>query len=96
MNSLREKDDSLICFMRLRSKIISDKWRTITLILIYTNKAGVQNCTSYKGIKLTSHTMKLWERVIEWRLRESTHNIENQFRFTFEGQPWNKNTCYED
>jgi hypothetical protein len=29
-----------------------------------------------------SHTMKLWERVIEHRLRGMTHITMNQFRFT--------------
>lgn len=28
-----------------------------------------------------SHTMKLRERVIEWRLRQECHNTENQFSF---------------
>ncbi|GKB64330.1 retrovirus-related pol polyprotein LINE-1 [Tanacetum coccineum] len=31
------------------------------------------------GIKLLSHTMKLWERVIERRLRRETKVSENQF-----------------
>ena len=25
------------------------------------NKGNVQSCTNYRGIKLMSHTMKLWE-----------------------------------
>ena len=36
---------------------------------------------NYKGIKLMIHTMKLWEKVIEHRLREETRIAENQFRF---------------
>ncbi|XP_071687064.1 uncharacterized protein [Rutidosis leptorrhynchoides] len=34
-----------------------------------------------KGIKLLSHTIKLWERVIETRLRRETTISENQFGF---------------
>ena len=33
------------------------------------------------GIKLMCHTMKLWERVIEQRLRHETKISENQFGF---------------
>lgn len=38
-------------------------------------------CSNYRGIKLLSHTMKLWERVIERRLRRETRVSENQFGF---------------
>ena len=31
-----------------------------------------------------SHTMKLWEKVIEQRLRKETQVIENQFCFCWE------------
>jgi hypothetical protein len=37
--------------------------------------------TNYRGIKLMNHTMKLWERVIEHRLRVMTHITINQFGF---------------
>ena len=36
---------------------------------------------NYRGIKLMSHTMKLWERVIEHRLRKVTNVTQNQFGF---------------
>ncbi|KAL5170138.1 LINE-1 retrotransposable element ORF2 protein [Glycine soja] len=41
----------------------------------------IQNCPNYRGIKLMSHIMKLWERVIERRLRKETQVTENQFGF---------------
>nr|GFB92810.1 integrator complex subunit 11 [Tanacetum cinerariifolium] len=40
-----------------------------------------QVCSNYRGIKLLSHTMKLWERVIKRRLRRETSVSENQFGF---------------
>ena len=44
----------------------------------YLQKQGdIQNCISYHGIKLMSHTMKLWERVIDYRLRHETAISEN-------------------
>jgi hypothetical protein len=44
-------------------------------------QGDVQSCINYRGIKLMSHTIKLWERIIEHRLRGVTNVIENQFSF---------------
>ena len=41
-----------------------------TLIPIFKNKGDIQECGNYREIKLTSHTLKIWERVVEGRLRE--------------------------
>ena len=54
-----------------RSNKMPEEWRSI-LVPIFKNKIDVQSCTNYRGIKLMSHTMKLWERVIEHRLRRVT------------------------
>ncbi|KAM1895076.1 hypothetical protein ACFX13_043897 [Malus domestica] len=62
-------------------KKMPNEWRTSTLVPIYKNKGDVQNCMNYRGIKLMSHTMKLWERVIEHRLRQETRVSDNQFGF---------------
>ena len=43
--------------------------------------SGGVSCGNYRGIKLMSHTMKLWERMIERRLRKETQVTENQFGF---------------
>ena len=63
-----------------RSNKMPDEWRSI-LVPIYKNKGDIQSCTDYRGIKLMSHTMKLWERVIEHRLRAITWVSMNQFGF---------------
>lgn len=57
------------------------EWRKSILVPIYKHKGDVQQCNNYRGIKLMSHTMKLWERVIEHRLRGITKVSENQFGF---------------
>jgi hypothetical protein len=67
-----------------RSKKIPDEWRRSTVVPIFKNKGDIQSCTNYPGIKLMSHTMKLWEAVIEHRLREMTHITVNQFGFMSE------------
>ena len=47
------------------TKRIPDYWTKSILISIYKNKRDIQNCANYRGIKLMSHTIKLWKRVIE-------------------------------
>ena len=51
------------------------------MVPIYKNKGNIQGCTNYLGIKLMSHAMKLWKRVIEHRLRAITRVSMNQFGF---------------
>ena len=41
----------------------------------------MQSCSYYRGIKLISHTMKLWERVVEARLRREVTISEQQYGF---------------
>jgi hypothetical protein len=63
------------------SNKMSDQWRRSILVAIFKNKSDVQSCTNYQGIKLMSHTMKLWERIIEHHLRGVTNVTKNQFGF---------------
>ena len=39
------------------------------LVLLYKRKKDFKECENFLGIKLMSHTVKLWERVIELRIR---------------------------
>ena len=48
---------------------------------IYKEKGDIQDCGNYRGIKLMSHTMKVWEKIIDQRLREETTIGEGQFGF---------------
>ena len=60
---------------------IPDSWKKSKLIPIIKNKGDILECNNYRGIKLMSHFMKLWERIIEARLREIINIRENQFGF---------------
>jgi Reverse transcriptase (RNA-dependent DNA polymerase) len=60
---------------------MSDEWRRSILIPIFKNKGEIQSCTNYREIKFMSHTMNLWERVIEHRLRKLTTVSKNQLSF---------------
>ena len=65
----------------LQSNKMPDEWRKSTLIPLYKDKGVIQDCSNYRGIKLISHTIKLWEKVIEHRLREHAKIVENQLGF---------------
>ena len=58
-----------------------DEWRKSVIVPTYKNKGDIQNCTNYRGFKRLSHTMKLWEKVIDQRLKQKTKISENQFAF---------------
>ncbi|RXN38888.1 Retrovirus-related Pol poly LINE-1 [Labeo rohita] len=65
----------------LDSETIPEEWRRSVLVPIFKNKGDVQSCGNYRGIKLMSHTMKLWERVVEARLRAEVSICEQQYGF---------------
>ena len=46
-----------------------EEWRSV-LIPFNMNKGDAQCSGSYRGMKLMSHTMKIWERIIEVRLKD--------------------------
>ena len=58
-----------------------DTWKKSILVPIFKNKGDVLNCNNYRGIKLISHTMKPWERLIERRVSATTTISGNQFGF---------------
>jgi hypothetical protein len=60
-----------------RSNTMPDEWRRSILVPIFKNNGDVQSCTNYREIKLMSHTIKLWERIIEHRLRGVTNVTKN-------------------
>ncbi|KAK3557177.1 hypothetical protein QTP70_024696 [Hemibagrus guttatus] len=64
----------------LESERMPEEWRSV-LVPIFKNKGDMQSCSNYRGIKLMSHTMKLWERVVEARLRKVVEICEQQYGF---------------
>ena len=60
---------------------IPDEWRESVLVPIYKEKGDVQECLNYRGIKLLSHTMKIWERIVDKRVRGKLEVAEEQFGF---------------
>ena len=66
---------------RIIGNCSSDNWKNSKLIPIFKNKGDILECNNYKGIKLMSHFMKPWERIIETRLRQIVNIRDNQFGF---------------
>ena len=50
-----------------------NEWRRSTLVPIFKQKGDIQECGNYRGIKLVSHTMKVWERVINAKIRSEVN-----------------------
>ena len=48
---------------------------------MYKNKGDAQCCENYRGVKLMSHTMKVWKRIIEARLTDKEEISEQQYGF---------------
>ncbi|VFQ87461.1 unnamed protein product [Cuscuta campestris] len=65
----------------LRTVWMPDEWRESLLVPLFKGKCDIESCENYRGIKLLSHTMKVWERIIEYRVRKGVCISENQFGF---------------
>ena len=63
--------------MRLRISL----YIYIYIYISLKNKGDILDCGNYRGIKLMAHTLKMWERVIEKRLREGVSISDQQFGF---------------
>ena len=65
----------------LQGEKMPDEWRRSMLVPLYKGKGDIKECENYWGIKLMSHSMILWERVIEARIRKEVMIGEQQLGF---------------
>jgi hypothetical protein len=65
----------------LKEGKMPNAWRKSEIVLIYKGKGDVRECGNYRGIKLLSHTMKLYEKMLDRRWRECIVLNESQFGF---------------
>ena len=63
------------------TETIPSAWRDSVLVPIFNEKGDIQECKNYRGIKLLTHTSKIWERVLDRRVRDCTDIHESQFGF---------------
>ncbi|VDO31651.1 unnamed protein product [Heligmosomoides polygyrus] len=62
-------------------KTVLDSWLKYTTIRIWKKKAILADCTSYLPIHLLSHSMKIFERIVDGRIRDVTQLSTNQCGF---------------
>ena len=65
----------------LQGEKMPDEWRRSVLAPLCKGQGDIKECGNYRGIKLMSHSMKLWERVIEAKIRKEVTIAEHQFGF---------------
>ena len=81
---LGEEGTTFLCEMLNKiceEEHIPEAWRKSSLIPIYKDKGDIMSCGNYRRIKLMSHSMKLYERIIEGRLRRLVTISEEKFGF---------------
>ena len=61
---------------------IPDDWKKSWMVTVYKGKGDSLECGSYRGIKLLDHAMKLFERVIEEKVRSRVCFDDMQFGFS--------------
>ncbi|KAK6755368.1 hypothetical protein RB195_014002 [Necator americanus] len=58
-----------------------DVWQTSVTVPVWKGKGDIADCTSHRPIRLLCHTMKIFERVLEARLRKIVSVSLNQCGF---------------
>ena len=82
--ALGNKDvEFLVSFFNklLRGEKMPDEWTRSLLVPMYKGKGDIKECGNSSGIKLMSHSMKLWKKIIEARIRKEVTIAEQQFGF---------------
>ncbi|KAK6764327.1 hypothetical protein RB195_024594 [Necator americanus] len=79
-------DRGSVWFTTLFNKIVSegrtpDVWQTSVTVPVWKGKGDIVDCTSHRPIRLLCHTMKVFERVLEARLRKIVSVSLNQCDF---------------
>ena len=67
----------------LEEETIPEDWRKSTTIPIYKAKENVLDCGNYRGIKLLEHGLKVYERIVDKRLRQQVNIDEMQFGYNY-------------
>ena len=65
----------------LQGEEIPKDWKSSSTVPIYKGKGDSMDCSKYRGIRLLEHGMKVYESVLEKRLREYVKIDNYQFGF---------------
>ncbi|VDO76214.1 unnamed protein product [Heligmosomoides polygyrus] len=64
-------------------KKVPESWQQNTTIPIWKKKGSPAYCASYRPIRLFSHTVKIFERIVDGRIRDVVQFPTNQCGFAF-------------
>ncbi|EYB93875.1 hypothetical protein Y032_0178g687 [Ancylostoma ceylanicum] len=56
-------------------------WRDSIIVPIFKSEGDVMDCANYRGIKLIVHTTKIYERLVDIRLRDVVEIAPDKFGF---------------
>jgi hypothetical protein len=71
-----------LCNAVVKEGKIPEDWQKSWMVSVFKGKGDALECGSYRGIKLLDQAMKVLERVIEKRVRETVRINDMQFGFT--------------
>ena len=71
-----------LCNAVVREGKIPEDWKKSWLVTVYKGKGDALECGSYRGIKLLDHVMKVFERVMDKKIRSIVKLDDMQFGFT--------------
>ena len=66
----------------MESEICPEEWKDSTTLPFFKGKGDPLNCSKYRGIRLLEHGMKVWEKILEGRLKKIVTISDNQFGFS--------------
>ena len=66
-----------------REEKVPEDWQQALICPIHKNKAARTECANYRGVSLLSHTGKLYERIIEHRIRRVIETKVNNCLYGF-------------
>ena len=65
------------------SAIVPEEWNESIICPIYKNKGDPLDCKNYRGISLMSHAGKIYERILETRLRAQVEHLLSESQSGF-------------
>ena len=62
------------------------EWKDSSTIPIFKGKGDPLQCGKYRGLRLLEHSMKVWEKILDRRLKTFANVSSNQFGFLLKDQ----------
>ena len=74
---------------------IPEEWRTSTIAPIYKQRGDPSEWNNFRGIILSSHTLKLWERVVEKQIEKNCQRSNHCSAYGRRGSSfWLRGGCH--